>query len=90
MAHYLYMAGDLNTPALALKYLNDPDKLKRVQACVALGLLKDKSTLPNLLLLLKKEEDPQVRQNAVKSLGLVADEEALPVLQTVSYLTCNF
>jgi HEAT repeat protein len=81
--HLSKSKGDLNITS-ALKYINDTDKLVRVQACIALGLLKNNSASPHLITLLQTEEDPQVRQNAVKSLGLLAASEALPVLQTVS------
>lgn len=79
----MIVAADLNVVS-ALQYLKNPDKLVRVQACIALGLIKDESTVPHILKLLDSEEDPQVRQNAVKSLGLLANEAALPLLQTVS------
>lgn len=74
----------MNTPTLALEYVDNPDKRVRVQACNALGVLKDKSTSHSLVTLLQTEEDPQVRQSAVKSLGLLGASEALPLLQSVS------
>lgn len=79
------LVADLNAVS-ALQHLHNPDKLVRVQACIALGLIRDRSTVTPLIKLLQTEDDPQVRQNVVKSLGLLGDESALPFLQTVSSL----
>lgn len=70
-------------PAL-IEALADPDGNARRLAASALGKLHAASAIDPLLALLEREPLPQVRQYAIKALGLIGGERARPKLEAIA------
>lgn len=73
-------------PALSAA-LSDKSAFVRAQAAHALGVngRAASQAVPNLISLLTKDEDPEVRRRAATALGEIGDRAALPALERASH-----
>lgn len=77
-------SGDQTHIPELVEALNDLDGNVRRLAASALGKLRATAATESLLALLDKEPLPQVRQYALKALGLIGDERARPKLEALA------
>ncbi|MEK6574774.1 MAG: RecQ family ATP-dependent DNA helicase [Chloroflexota bacterium] len=77
-------SGDQTHIPELVEALNDLDGNVRRLAASALGKLRATAATESLLALLDKEPLPQVRQYALKALGLIGDERARPKLEAIA------
>lgn len=77
--------GDVGRPAIPyiLTLLGNKDVKVRKGACIGLGKTKEKLVVPALLEILKEEKNIGVKSEAIKSLVLLGDKRALPILEEV-------
>ncbi len=75
--------GHRKATDVLIETLNDENESVRYQAVIALGQLGDTHTVPPLLELLKRQDDPLVRSEAAKALGLIGDPSALKILLSI-------
>ncbi len=71
--------GEVSIPPL-LKGLEDPNWRVRLRAIEALALLKPQVAVAPLMNLVANDADSAVRQDAVRTLGLIGDAHAIPLL----------
>lgn len=77
-------SGDQSYVPDLIAKLESPNGNIRRMAASALGKLRDRRAVGPLLDLLEGEPKPQVRQYAVKALGIIGAREVWPVLQEIA------
>ena len=83
---YIVKAGnDQNEEALSelIEYLNSNNGNQRRLAASALGKIRNPGATKPLIDLIRIEEKPQVKQYAIKALGVIGDRTALPLLEKI-------
>src|SRR5258708_37422025 len=78
--HSMGESGNLAYVSELIASLNDANGNVRRLAASALGKLGASQAVEPLLALLDREQGPQVRQYAIKALGIIGDSRAQPKL----------
>ena len=77
----LWHHGGLRMLALLHKMLEThEDKWHRASAAYALSIIKNNSSIPTLLGILKKDEDTDVKMNCIRALGEIGDHGTLELI----------